>query len=885
MDGLAEKTPAPADCAVFGHYQVRRFADGSLDELGRGAMGVTYRGFDPGLRKSVAVKVIAAAYVHDESTRRRFQREARAAAQLTHPHVAGVLHLGEQDGQFFYAMEFVAGRPLSDLLRAEKALTSAVALALLAQVAGALGAAHKRELIHRDLKPANLMLLEGEAIDHDDERIQAAGGRQVKVVDFGLARSFGRSRAEDSLATHSTQAAAFTGTPAYASPEQCAGVTDLDGRSDLYSVGIILWQCLAGRLPFVGSPAQVLGMQQFQPPPFEQLAGQPAALVELLRNLLEKDPERRQPRTAGELRERLDRLRRELATPEPPVTSPPARDISAGSSLGLGETRHPSTVPGAEALPADGTARAIPSPAPPPLVSPLAQMAKVLLLGAMLLVVAWVVRDRWLPQPGDGRVDSRSRPTPPADPTPVRSEPTSPPRPTPPASAEARPRRVAGLALQAVDGIESPATRAQVLTALGVGHALARWPEAPDIFLRAQQNVVLVSNPSEKSDLLHQIGRAMRPGGEDGDRLGVLLAAREAAGQIGDSLGRSLALQQLASSLAKEGQTALARETLQLIPAGGARDLATSQIAADFVRRGQLTLAQQAAREIVDAAGRASVLQRVAAEQAELGDIAGARRTLAEIPAAARFAGQDEEVTLWEVRTLAKAGHLPRAAEAAGQLRLVHTRVLARIELALARTRAGDRPGAITTFGAAKNWAAEATPTQQVDLLCRLAKAQGEAGESDDARTTLLAARAKAMTFGRGFDRGNALAQVAETQAQIGDPISAEVTLGEIGDAEANWRVGPVLALAHARARLKDFEAARKTAQLLAPRSPLRARLGFAVAMLQAWQPGGPEAVELWAGALGEPSERAAAWAGLLQALARQQQGQKAFAESDLSVF
>ncbi len=166
---------------AFGHFLVPRRADGSLWELGRGAMGVTYRAFDTSLQTEVALKVIRADRVSEDVARRRFQREARSAAKVRHPNIASVLYLGEQGGEFYYAMEFVPGQSLADLLRETNGpLPPAVAVALAAQAAAALNAAHKKELIHRDLKPQNLMLLEGEHLDHADERTRAAGDRLLE---------------------------------------------------------------------------------------------------------------------------------------------------------------------------------------------------------------------------------------------------------------------------------------------------------------------------------------------------------------------------------------------------------------------------------------------------------------------------------------------------------------------------------------------------------------------------------------------------------------------------------------------------------------------------------------------------------------------------------
>ncbi len=490
-DPAPTSPPAAADSVRFGHFRVARRPDGSLEELGRGAMGVTYRATDDGLRIAVALKVIAADYVNDEQARRRFQREARAAAQLRHPNVASVLHLGEEGGEFFYAMEFVVGRPLSAILKETPIVPAGTALALIAQVAAALAAAHKREIIHRDLKPANLMLLEGEAIEHEDERTIAAGHRQIKVIDFGLARSFGQAHAEDSLASHTAAVAGgFTGTPAYASPEQCAGAKDMDGRSDLYSLGVILWQLLTGRLLFTGTFSQVIGKHQFQAPPFEQLADQPPGIVTLFRGLLAKEPEDRIPTRAGDLRDELDRLRRELsgsaspspaesapvAEPAPPIAAaPPALPVSATSRVGA-----PLPAPVEESsvtmdLPAGGRAASPPPIAPratPPPVEPAptgSKFPKSLSIPAPLepafRLSEWIARLKEIPRRGwivlgalfllwlifSGRSDKNTSretkrpaasqiiptPVPPAVPEP----PSATPPPTPPAEESPSPSR------------------------------------------------------------------------------------------------------------------------------------------------------------------------------------------------------------------------------------------------------------------------------------------------------------------------------------------------------------------------------------------------------------------------------------------------------------
>src|SRR5260221_8465708 len=260
----------------FDHYELVRRADGSFEELGCGAMGVTYKAFDTVLRHPVALKVIEARIATNLEARERFLREARAAARLRHPNVASVFCCGtrKSDGQCFYAMELVEGETLQAGLRRAGSLPPALALEMIAQVAKALVAAETHGLVHRDLKPANLMLVEGQELT-------------VKVIDFGLAKAVAVAAGDTSL-SHG----GFVGTPAFASPEQIAGGT-VDVRSDLYSLGITLWQMLTGRTPFEGSATEVMSQHQHAPLPLEQVKGVPQPVVALLEALLEKDPGRR----------------------------------------------------------------------------------------------------------------------------------------------------------------------------------------------------------------------------------------------------------------------------------------------------------------------------------------------------------------------------------------------------------------------------------------------------------------------------------------------------------------------------------------------------------------------------------------------------------------
>jgi tetratricopeptide (TPR) repeat protein len=260
---------------VFGHYELVKGEDGKPIELGRGAMGVTYKAFDVDLRCPVTLKVISERYLNDQSAQLRFLREARAAASLRHPNVASVFHLGKTDGNYFYAMEFVSGETLESLIRRSGRLAVKLAMEIATQVAAGLAAVHKQKLVHRDIKPSNIM------VSFEEE-----GAVIAKIIDLGLAKTVNEPGAEISIL------GGFAGTPAFASPEQFAGVR-VDIRSDLYSLGATLWNMLTGQAVFRGSPAEVMYHHQHAPLPLEQLEGVPRPIVALLAMLLEKDPARR----------------------------------------------------------------------------------------------------------------------------------------------------------------------------------------------------------------------------------------------------------------------------------------------------------------------------------------------------------------------------------------------------------------------------------------------------------------------------------------------------------------------------------------------------------------------------------------------------------------
>jgi serine/threonine protein kinase len=281
----------------FEHYEVLEREDGSLWELGRGAMGVTYKAFDTDLHCMVALKVINPVILNTEGTEQRFLREARAAAQLRHPNIATVLRLGKtEDATHFYAMEFCEGRTLEQFVADEGALSVDLALNLTLQVTKALIVAEEHHVVHRDIKPSNLIVV-----------TQRGEGLVVKVIDFGLAKSItstGNSWTSMSLAT-----AGFIGTAHFSSPEQLEE-GKVDVRSDIYSLGATLWFMLTARPMFSGSVAKVMSQHLSTPPPWEELnsLGLSAPVNDLLRSMLEKDPDKR-PQTALELKQSIESCR------------------------------------------------------------------------------------------------------------------------------------------------------------------------------------------------------------------------------------------------------------------------------------------------------------------------------------------------------------------------------------------------------------------------------------------------------------------------------------------------------------------------------------------------------------------------------------------------
>src|SRR5215468_5929137 len=217
----------------FEHYELVTGEDGRPVELGRGAMGVTYKAFDINLRCPVTLKVISERYLGDESARLRFVREARAAASVRHTNVASVFHLGKTGQNYFYAMEFVEGETLEKIIRRSGPLEVKLALEIVFQVAAGLAAIHQQKLVHRDIKPSNIMV-----------RFEGGGGVTAKIIDLGLAKPAPDVQPAESAISIP---GGFAGTPEFASPEQFAGV-GVDIRSDLYALRATLWEMLTGHV-------------------------------------------------------------------------------------------------------------------------------------------------------------------------------------------------------------------------------------------------------------------------------------------------------------------------------------------------------------------------------------------------------------------------------------------------------------------------------------------------------------------------------------------------------------------------------------------------------------------------------------------------------------
>lgn len=272
----------------FDCYRLEQREDGTLHELGRGGMGVTYLAYDKNLQLHVAIKFIRPDLVRDSAMEERFLREARVAAQLSHPHIAAVRQLGRNSGRWYYAMELAEGEDLERWVKGKGPLSEKEAQRLAMQLASALGEAGRRRIVHRDIKPSNIMLEWKEGQIH------------AKVIDFGLVKRLDTGMEDLSLTT-----AGMVGTPHFASPEQLRERA-VDQRSDFYSLGATLYFALTGETLFHGSRLEVVTQHLAGKVNFSRLPRLPKGLADLLESCLQTEIQRRPPNSAA-LEEMLQR--------------------------------------------------------------------------------------------------------------------------------------------------------------------------------------------------------------------------------------------------------------------------------------------------------------------------------------------------------------------------------------------------------------------------------------------------------------------------------------------------------------------------------------------------------------------------------------------------
>jgi serine/threonine-protein kinase len=273
-DGVAlEKDPdALIGTTLAGKYRID-------ERLNEGGMGTVYRGTHVLMEKTVAIKVLRPALAADEKIVARFSREARAASRISHPNALSVTDFGEdENGNVFLVMEFLSGKTLKQVIRESGPLPLQRVVDITRQVGDALNAAHAQGVIHRDLKSDNIMLVDTMSGDH------------AKVLDFGIAKI---NEPEGGTDTGLTAPNLVIGTPQYMSPEQCAQNAEIDARSDIYSLGVILYEMLVGHVPFVGESPTIVMMKHLQEPVpsvLEEREDLPASMGRVVARAMAKVP-------------------------------------------------------------------------------------------------------------------------------------------------------------------------------------------------------------------------------------------------------------------------------------------------------------------------------------------------------------------------------------------------------------------------------------------------------------------------------------------------------------------------------------------------------------------------------------------------------------------
>src|SRR5688572_30118517 len=308
---------AHIDRVLSAHYELD-------SEIGRGGMGVVYRARDKRLKRHIAIKVLPPELAFQSSIKTRFLREAETAAQLSHPHIVPIYSVDEVEGLVFFVMAYISGDNLGKRLHDRGVLPVDEVRRITREVADGLAYAHERGVVHRDIKPDNILL-------------DAATGRTM-VTDFGIARAV-----SDMDSGRLTATGMAIGTPAYMSPEQAAGDREIDGRSDLYALGIVAYQMLVGEPPFVASstPAMLVKHISERPTPVGQRRSDvPQDLARAVMLCLEKDPVMRFP-SAGSMVTALDTGNvPELRQPVEmvPMVSPRQAPASAPDMYGTDDT-------------------------------------------------------------------------------------------------------------------------------------------------------------------------------------------------------------------------------------------------------------------------------------------------------------------------------------------------------------------------------------------------------------------------------------------------------------------------------------------------------------------------------------------------------------------
>ncbi len=338
--------------------------------VARGGMAQVFRARDRLLDRPVALKVLFPELSVDRAFVERFRREAQAAANLSHPNIVPVFDWGEDGGTYYIVMEYIDGQPLSQALRAGGPMPAGLAAQIGARVADALAYAHRHGVVHRDVKPGNVLLTNDE---------------QVKVTDFGIARAI---NTEESL----TQTGAVMGTATYFSPEQAEGV-GVDARSDIYSLGVVLYEMVAGRPPFLGdSPVAVASKHvRERPAPLSGLnPAVPPALEAIIAKAMAKSPDLRY-QSAAELRTDLQRFAdgRPVSAGDPAATATLAA-TAAASPADTARTDLLAAAPSTEAVPA-GDGKPEPEPEPEAEAESKSHVWRWVLLVLGLLVVAGLV--------------------------------------------------------------------------------------------------------------------------------------------------------------------------------------------------------------------------------------------------------------------------------------------------------------------------------------------------------------------------------------------------------------------------------------------------------------------------------------------------------------